>query len=191
MVGIVVGVRLARGNAEAGRGTYHRFVDLLPGSLRPHEGLVVEAGCEERRGEIVEPADIESERRPAVLRPGLHAVIDFLHGCPDVRCPPHRIAADIHQRIGFFRSGRQHAARPVVLERPPGQMDAVGQQGRSQRIAFHSRQDLVVEFETQGFRRRQPALALDPVRAAHCAAPLTVRTPSSPRSTSTRDSPAL
>ena len=65
---IVVGIGLVGRDAEAGRGADVRLVDALPGRLRPHEGLVVEAGREHRRGEVVDRADVEGERRPAVLR---------------------------------------------------------------------------------------------------------------------------
>ena len=70
---IVVGIGLVRRDAEAGRRADVRLVERLPGRLRPHEGLVVEAGREERRGEVVDRADVEGERRPAVLRHGASA----------------------------------------------------------------------------------------------------------------------
>ena len=93
-VGIMVGVGLRRRDAEAGGRTDARLVDLLPSSLRPHEGLVVEARREERREEIVDAADVEGERRPAVLRDDLGAVEDLLHGGAYVRLLARRVALD-------------------------------------------------------------------------------------------------
>ena len=46
---VVVGIRRVGGAAEAGGAADQRLVELLPEARRPHEGLVVEAGAEERR----------------------------------------------------------------------------------------------------------------------------------------------
>ena len=46
---VVVRVRLARGAPQPRGAPDHRLVELLPERRRPHEGLVVEAGAEERR----------------------------------------------------------------------------------------------------------------------------------------------
>ncbi len=64
---VAVGIGRGRRPAEARRGADARLVDLVPERARPHEGLVVEAGDEERREEVVDRADVEVERRPAVL----------------------------------------------------------------------------------------------------------------------------
>lgn len=89
-------------DAETGGAADERLVELVPGGLRPHEGLVVEARGEEGRQEIVEAADVEGERRPTVLRQHLHAVEDFLHGGADVRLPARGIARNVEQRIRLF-----------------------------------------------------------------------------------------
>ncbi|MCY1298147.1 hypothetical protein D9M70_476190 [compost metagenome] len=113
---IVIRIGFRRGDAETGRAADEGFIDRVPGGLRPHEGLVVEAGGEERRHEIVETADVEGERRPAVLRFHLHAVEDFLHRGAHVRLPSGGITRHVEQRVRLFRTGRQNAARAVIFE---------------------------------------------------------------------------
>ena len=44
-------------------------------------------------------------------------------------------AIDVDQRVRLLRARRKDAARPVILERAPDEMNAVGQQRRGQRIA--------------------------------------------------------
>ena len=136
---IVVGIGLVGRHAEAGRGADVRLVDALPGRLRPHEGLVVEAGRKHRRRDVVDRADVEGERRPAVLRDRVQPVIELLHGGPHVRRLARGVALDRHQRIGLLGAGRQDAARPMVLERAADQMDVVGDQRRGQRVALRGR----------------------------------------------------
>jgi len=169
--GIAVGVGLLRRVAEAGGGADHRLVDPFPGRLRPHEGLVVEAGREERRGEAVERADVEAERRPAVLRHGLQAVIELLHGGAHIGRDAPGIAADADQRVRLLRARAEHAARPVILERAPHEMDAVGEERRGERVAFEPGEVLPVEGEARDARRRQPAMAGDAEGTAHAPSP--------------------
>ncbi len=59
--GIMIRIRLARRLAEAGGAADQRFVNLVPGGLRPHERLVVETGREHRRQKIVDGAQIEGQ----------------------------------------------------------------------------------------------------------------------------------
>ena len=72
LAGVPVG--LARERPEAGGAADQRLVDPLPEGLRPHEGLVVEAGPDQRGGEPVDRQEVEAEARPAVLAEGLEAV---------------------------------------------------------------------------------------------------------------------
>ena len=147
---IVVGIGLVGRDAEAGRGADVRFVEALPGGLRPHEGLVVEAGRKHRRGEVVDRADVEGERRPAVLRCRGQPVIELLHGGADIRRLARGVALDLDQRVGLFRAGRQDAARAMVFERAADEMDAVGEQRRGQRVALDAGVGLAVEGEARG-----------------------------------------
>ena len=190
-VGVAVRIRLLRRNTEPGCRTDIRLVEMLPRSLRPHEGLVVEACGKDRREQVVDRADIESKRRPAVLRLRLHPLEDFLDGRPHIRRMGVRRARNIDERVGFFRPGGENAARPVILEGPTGQVNPIGDQGRGERVALDAGQLTAVECEGYGARRNEPALARDAVGSAHWPSPFTRATPSSPRSISTFGWPAL
>ena len=167
--GIVVGVVLGRRDAETGGGADQRLVDVLPGLLRPHEGLVVEAGGEEGRQQVVDRADIEGERRPAVLRDHLHAVEDVLHRGAHVRLLAGGIALDADQGIRLLGAGRDDAARAVILEGTADEMDAVGEKRRGDRVAFERRVALAVEGETRSLCRGETACTGDTIGAAHFA----------------------
>ena len=54
---VVVGIGLPGAAAEAGGAADRRLVDRLPEFRRPHEGLVVEAGHEDRREQLVDRQD--------------------------------------------------------------------------------------------------------------------------------------
>ena len=167
--GVAVGIRLLRRDAEPGRGADDRLVEPLPRRLRPHEGLVVEPGRKQRRGEIVERADVEAERGPAVLRHGGEAVVKLLHGGAHVGRRAPGVAADADQRVRLLGAGGKHAARPVILERAAHQVNAVGQQRGSQRVALQPGMGDPVEGKARHARRRQPALAGDAEGAAHAS----------------------
>jgi hypothetical protein len=66
---VVVGIGRHRRRAEAGHATDDGLVSH-PQARRPHEGLVVEAGGEQARQRTVDRADVELDRRPAVLAGG-------------------------------------------------------------------------------------------------------------------------
>src|SRR3546814_20974081 len=71
---VAVGVGQPRAGAEAG-GLADEVLVEHPGLGRgAHEGLVVEAGAEDRPGEAVHRHDVEAERGPSVLAAGLEAV---------------------------------------------------------------------------------------------------------------------
>src|ERR1700761_242093 len=76
-VGIAIRIGLGGSHAEARCGANLRLVDRVPRALRPHEGLVVETGRNERRDQIVDGADIEVEARPAVLTLRLQAFVQL------------------------------------------------------------------------------------------------------------------
>ena len=59
-----------------------------------------------------------------------------------------RAAPDPDQRVRLFRTGCQNAARPMIFEGPPDEMDIVRQKGRGQRIALISLIGAPVEDET-------------------------------------------
>lgn len=175
--GIMIRIVFRRRNTKACGAANDRFIDLVPGFARPHEGLVVEPGGEEGRHHVVQRADIEGERRPAVLRGDLRPVEHFLHGRPHVRLAAGGVARDVEQRIRLFRTSGQNAARTMILERAAEQMHAMRQQRGGDRIALQCRIALAVEGEAGGAGRRVTAGTLHAERTgiagrtAHRASP--------------------
>ena len=87
---LVIAVRIVppRQPAQTGGRPDRRFVDLFPEALRPHEGLVVEPGAEERRDQVVHLQQIELQRPAMVLARGLQTVEQFRHRRPRVGLAP-------------------------------------------------------------------------------------------------------
>ena len=131
---VAIGIGLARRPPQPRRAPDDAFVDASPPALRPHEGLVVKACREKRREYAVERPKVEPDGWPAVLARGAEALVQLDHRRARVRLgePP---LAQLHQRIGFLGAGAEDAARAMVLEAASDQVDAVGQQSRSERVA--------------------------------------------------------
>ena len=170
---------IPRQPAQPRRAPDQRFIDLLPEGPGPHEGLVVETRSEEGRGKIVHRKQIELQRWPPVLAVRLQPVEDLLHGGAQVRLLP-RAAAHGHQRVGLLAARRQDAARAVILEGPPHQPHAVGQQGRGQRVALEPLVPRPVEGEgndpcsPQQAPARKPHPRASPTRAVAITSWVTV-----------------
>ena len=136
-VAVLIGVRVGqgRGLAQARRLADDRFVQLVPGAARPHEGLVVEARRDEAGKQVVDHAYVEAKVRPAVLALGDQTLIDLYLGGAEIgrkACP---VPRDAHQGVRLFGPGRNHAARAVILEGTAHQHHAVRQQRRGQGVA--------------------------------------------------------
>jgi hypothetical protein len=58
-----------------------------------------------------------------------------------------RTRSQLDQRVRLFRAGRQDAARSVILERSPDQLDAVGQQRGCKRVACVAGELFAVELK--------------------------------------------
>src|SRR5690606_14245857 len=159
---------------ETGRMADDGLIELVPGGLRPHEGLVIEAGGEKGREKIVDAAHVESERRPAVLRGDDHAVENFLHGGAHVRLPARLVAGDIDQGVRLFRTGGKNAARTMVFERPSDEMHAVDDERGSDGIAFQSFIAPSVEGKARRSGGCQATLTGNAIGAAHFAVPSVV-----------------
>ena len=152
--GITVGIAGLRRFAETGGVANDRLVNPVPGPVRPeparaHEGLVVEAGREQRREQVVDGADIERERRPAVLADRRQTLKEFhLRSAQVWRVAP---AAAVHgdERVRLLGAGRQDAARPMIFVRAADKMHAVGEQRRGERIAGTAPIALAIERETE------------------------------------------
>src|ERR1700730_8482937 len=114
----LVFVRIAarRCAPETGGAADRRFVNLLPETRRPHEGLVVESGREEGRKPAGDRHHVEGERWPAVLARRAEAVEPLQDRRPRVRLATGAVA-QFDERVGLLRPGSKNAARPVILER--------------------------------------------------------------------------
>ena len=152
---VTIGIRLARGLAQARGGADHALVDIAPPGARPHEGLVVEAGRQQRAEEVVDPAQVELDRGPAILAARDEAIEELDLGGPDVGLGAGALA-ELDQGVGLLRPGRDDAARAMILEAPPDQMDAVGEQRRGQGVAGEALVARAVEGKTEA------ASAVDP-----------------------------
>ena len=171
--GVAVGVGLGGRDPEAGGVADHRLVDPVPEGARPHEGLVVEAGREQRSHAVVDRADVEGEAGPAVLAGRLEAVAQLLDGGAGVRLEAAGAAAGAHQRVRLVGAGGDHAARAVVLERAAHQVDAVGEQRRGQGVAGEAGVALAVEAEADRLRVVDAAAVREAV-AGHSVPPVSV-----------------
>jgi len=103
--GLLVKIRIgfAAEAAKPGGAPDRGLVELFPHCGRPHEGLVVEAGDEQRSSQLVDRAQIELQRGPAVLALGRKSVVKLDRGRLGVGLTP-RAAAQFDQRVGLFRS---------------------------------------------------------------------------------------
>ncbi len=149
---VPVRVRLRRRAAKPRGAADQRFVERGPGRARPHECLVVEPRREDRREDVVRPAEVESQARPAILRMRLEAFVEFDLRRAQVRRLARRVAAHGHERVRLLGARRDDAARPVVLERAPDEVHAVREQRRGQRVARKALVSGAVEAEAQRAR---------------------------------------
>ena len=128
---VAVGIGFARGGPEPGGKADRRLINVPPGPVLAdqvwaHEGLVVEAGADERRRDIVDFADVVSERRPAVLARRHEAIVELDLGRAHVRGEAARAAREADERVRLFRSGGEDAARPMIFVRASDDTDAIG-----------------------------------------------------------------
>ena len=150
---LLVGVRVggAGGAPEPGGAADQRLVDLFPERGRPHEGLVVEAGGQDRSEHGVDRQQIEAQRRPAVLAGGDETIVKLGGGGARVGLAT-RALPQLHQRVRLLRPRREDAARAVIFERPADQVHAVRQQRRRQRVAAMAAVGAAVEREGERLR---------------------------------------
>jgi hypothetical protein len=165
--GVVVGIGIFGRDAEAGGPADRRLVELRPGALRLHEGLVVEAG----RHEVGEQAD-ERERVPLARRPGvlarrLQPLVEFDLPGAQVRRDAALAGVERNDRVGLLGPERQQTARPMQLERAADEMDAVGDQRRGEGVAGAAGVGSPVEGEAQRPGAIDAAAFGQPERAAH------------------------
>ena len=166
---VAIGIGLARQAAEPGRCPDGRLVDPLPERPGPHERLVIEAGGQEGREQVIDRQQIMAQRAQVVLAGGLQPVEQLGDGRPRIRLPV-RAAPQLDQRVRFFRTRREHASGPVILETPGHQPDPVGEERRGQCVTGMPRQAPTVEEKSQSSAALDRA-AVEPERTAHRSRP--------------------
>ena len=173
---IAVGIGLARTDAKTRGAADRRLIDMRPGpvlaeEVRAHERLVVEAGPEQRRQEIVHRADVECERGPAVLARSAQSLVELDLGRAQVGREPAGPARDGDERVRLLRAGAEDSARPVIFVRAPNQMDAIGEQRRGERVAGVALMQKAVEREGERARAIDRTDACETKRLAHSRRP--------------------
>ena len=165
---VAVGIGQRRRHPEAGRAPDGR---LEPVPVRPHEGLVVEAGRHQRRQPLRRREQVQARARPAVDRARLQPVDQLDLGGLQVGDQV-RPLADLHDRVGLLAPAADEAARPVQLEAAADDAHAVGQQRRGERVALAAVVLAAVEPERQRARALDaPACGQPPGACAHGSTP--------------------
>ncbi len=171
-VAFLVTVRIGAGRCCAdAAGLADGVLVARPQALRPHEGLVVEAGGQEPREAPGHRPHVEIDARPAVGAGRLEAFVKLLAGGLDVGFRA-SAAADLQERVNLLGAGAEDAARPVVLETARHHRDAVGHERRGQRVAGTPLEAGPVEGEIDGARTVDaPALGQALALGAHLPSP--------------------
>ena len=142
------GIGQRRRPAEPGHVAQHRFPQRRPQRARVDEGLVVEAGRDERAEPAGKRAEIEGKARPGMLARRAEPVIELDLGGAAVGFAG-GAGFELDERRGFLRPGRENPAPAVILEAARHQPDAVGEQRRCQRIARMALIDAPVKPEVE------------------------------------------
>ena len=162
---ISIGVRLSRRFAQTRRLANEVLVEAPP-RARPHEGLVVEPGRKQARGEVVDGADVEVQRGPAVLARAGEVVEKLDLGRAEIRLGA-RARTQSDHRVRLFHSGADHSATAVVLEAAPHRAHPVGEQGGGDTVARITREATPVELESELPASVDEAAGGVPARLAH------------------------
>jgi hypothetical protein len=168
---VAVGIDASRGwrrMAQTGQRADGRL-EKVP--VRPHEGLVVEAGRQQRREPIVDRRKIQAQRRPRVA-------VDRAQAGRGVDVGGARVGrargADAHveQRARLLDAATEHAARPMQLDAARHDADAGSQQRRGHGVAGAGRYVAAAEAEDERTLAVDPATGwgLESV-AAHVSRP--------------------
>nr|GFD43098.1 hypothetical protein [Tanacetum cinerariifolium] len=109
--------------------------------------------------------------RPAVGAGGDQARVQRLLGSAHVRDLSGFGRADLQDRVRLFGTGREDAARTRVFEAAADDVDAVGQQGCGQGVAFKALVGLTVEAEVQDLAAVDAAAVGQAIGLAHTLSP--------------------
>jgi hypothetical protein len=153
-------------HAETGGPTDRRFEDAFPGPGRPHEGLVVEARAEQRRGQPVDRHQVERQRRPPVLADDAQAFGDLDDGRGTVGRRTVG-ALDVDEGAGLLVARRDDAARSVILEAAAEEPHALREQRRGDGVASEPLHPAAVELERHRTRGVGEQAGGDATGAAH------------------------
>ncbi len=175
LVHVAIRVFLLRRGAQA-TGVADETLVPHPGLGRPHEGLVVEAGREQRREPAVDAQQVLRRARPGQGTLRLQAVVQLDLGHLGVG---NRLVAtlELHQRRRLLDAAGQHAARAVVFPRARQHRLACRQYGRGQGVAGETLVAAAVETEVQRALAVEPDTGLVDARTGHILPP---RSPTSP-----------
>ena len=173
---VAIGVWFVGRCAEAGGEADRRLVDACPGPvlaepIRTHEGLVVEPCADQRRSEVVDRADVEAERGPAVLARGDEPVDELDLGRAQVRGEAAGAARNADERVRLLRAGAHNSARPMIFIRPADQANAVGEQRGRERVALVAAVGHAVEGEGDRARAVERRAAGDTESLGHAPGP--------------------
>jgi len=97
---------------------------------------------------LVRGKHIQLQGRPAVLARGVEAFIKLDSGGARVRLAP-RASPELDQRIRFFGTSGENAARAVIFERAADQADAIGEKRRGERVALLAGERPAIETEAK------------------------------------------
>src|SRR6202020_1301262 len=124
------GLPKSRGSAD------HGLIDARPGpQIGAHKGLVVESGAEQRREQVVDGAEVECERWPAILARSAQSIMKLDLGRAQVRGHSAGTTLDANQRVRLLGACAEEPARPVILERSPDEMQAIEEAPATERVA--------------------------------------------------------
>ena len=112
-----------------GKAAQHLLIHR-PQRPRRHERLVVKARRQHPAHRLIDRPHVVAERRPDVLCPHHHPRL-----CPSMRAAHIGLVAYLHQTAGVEETGREDAARPVVLEATRDDPLARGRQRRDDGVA--------------------------------------------------------
>ena len=172
-VEVVIGVRVVLGGRPA---KACRLADVLlvghPERLRVHEGFVVEARRHQLAADLAENAHhVVVHARPAVGAGSNQALVQRLLGGAHVGDLRGFGGADLQHRVRLFGACGKDAPWARVLEAAANDVDAVGQQGCGQGVAFKALVALTVERKRQDFITVDAATVGQAIDLAHTFSP--------------------
>ena len=178
LVHITVLVFLLRRGTET-TGLADKTLVPHPGLGRPHKGLVIEPGREQRRKPAVDGKQMFTRAGPGVDACRLQALVQLHLGHLGVGNGP-GTTFQLHQRRGFFDAGTHDGARAVVFPGARQHGLASRQHGRGQRVSGKAAVAAAVELEAQRARAVKAAAGRRYANTAHAKSPAFGAPPSEP-----------